>query len=367
MEHTDSFPSTRDFAPIPRSTGGALTSRYEALQSAAAVHWTAQYRFLKRLGEGSQSVVFLADRLGSMDVSLRVALKLLSPLPYPDTDSYLAEMAQTAQVSMRIAEIQQDHLLDVHNFVESGGVQIMVMEWVDGFDLKYLMSPERLRKAASAAGRDRWEHINDVVITAGPTQTRMKPGVALEVLRECLAGLSALHRHSIVHGDIKPSNIMLKRTASVKVIDYGSAFEISRPRIQPAWTPRYAAPEVIDSGKFERNSDLASLGYVFLELISGRSPFDDITTRAELLDVKNSLHNRVEDVLPRDVRRDTGLVELIRGMIHPDCSERFSNPNVAELSPNGAAAAHKRLVLGDLSSEYDNDIREWLRFVPSPV
>ena len=367
MPPSDPFPSTRDFSQHFRPTGSALTMRYEALQKAGAVHWTAQYQFIERLGAGSQSVVMLADRMGSLDVSLRVALKLFSPTLYPDTDSYLSEMAQTAQVAMKIVEIQQDHLLDVHNFIESSGIQIMVMEWVDGFDLKYLTGLDRLRSAATAAGRERWAHINDVVVTAGPTQSRLKPGVALHILRECLAGLAVLYQSSIVHGDIKPSNIMLKRTASTKVIDFGSAFEISRPRIQPAWTPRYAAPEVIESGKFERNSDLASLGYVFLELISGRSPFDGVKTRAELLDVKRSLHDRVEDVLPRDVRRDTGLVELIQSMIHPDCSRRFSSPDDADLSPNGAAAAHKRLVLGDLSSEYENDIREWLRCVPAPM
>ncbi|NQV26579.1 MAG: serine/threonine protein kinase [Rhodopirellula sp.] len=367
MAPSDPFPSTRDFSQHFRPIRSALTLRYESLQKSGAVHWTAQYRFLERLGAGSQSVVMLADRLGSLDVSLRVALKLFSPLLYPDTDTYLSEMAQTANVAMKIAEIQEDHLLDVHNFIESSGIQIMVMEWVDGFDLKYLMEPVRLQVAASSAGRERWANINDIVVTAGPTQSRLKPGVALHVLRESLAGLAALHRSQIVHGDIKPSNIMLKRTASTKVIDYGSAFVISRPRLQPAWTPRYAAPEVIESGRFELNSDLASLGYVFLELISGRSPFDNVKTRLELLDVKNSLHDRVEDVLPRDVRRDTGLVELIRGMIHPDCSERFSSPEDADLSPDGAAAAHKRLVLGDLSSEYENDIRDWLQFVPMPV
>ena len=366
MASSDPFPSTRDFSQHFRPTGSALTTRYESLQKSGAVHWTAQYRFLDRLGSGTQSVVMLADRLGSLDVSLRVALKLFSPLLYPDTDSYLSEMSQTAQVAMKIAEIQEDHLLDVHNFIESSGIQIMVMEWVDGFDLKYLMESRWLRTMAEAAGKERWTRINDVVITAGPTQSRLKPGVAVHVLRECLSGLAALHRSNIVHGDVKPSNIMLKRTASTKVIDYGSAFEIRRPRIQPAWTPRYAAPEVIETGKFEMNSDLASLGYVFLELVAGRSPFDNVKTKVELLDVKNTLHNQVENVLPRDVRRDTGLVELIRRMIHPDCSERFSSPDDAHLSPDGAAAAQRRLVLGDLSSEYEIDIRDWLMFVSAP-
>ena len=100
MTSSDPFPSTRDFSKYFRPTGSALTMRYESLQKAGAVHWTAQYRFLERLGAGSQSVVMLADRLGSLDVSLRVALKLFSPLLYPDTDSYLSEMAQTAHVAM---------------------------------------------------------------------------------------------------------------------------------------------------------------------------------------------------------------------------------------------------------------------------
>ncbi len=361
-----SVASTRD-ASRPTTSGSALTRRFENLQSAGAVHWTAEYRFLRRLGAGSQSVVILADRMGALDVSLQVALKLFSPQPYPDTDAYLTEMAQTAAVAISISEIQEDHLLDIHNFVESSGIQIMVMEWVDGFDLRYLMGLRRLQSVMEVASPENWKHINDVVVTAGTTQSRLKPGVALHILRGCLAGLAALHRHHIVHGDIKPSNIMLKRTASTKVIDYGSAFEISRPRILPAFTPRYAAPEVIAAGRFELNSDLASLGYVFLELISGRSPFVGFDSLAELQEIKLSLHDRVEEFLPPDVGRDASLVELIRGMIHPDCSLRFTSPEDADLSPVGAAAALKRLVLSDLSSEYENDIREWLRFVPLPV
>jgi len=362
----ESLPSTVGDQPTRADFHRPLFDRFASLQSSRSVHWTAEYRLLRKLGAGSQGVVWLADRLGSLNVSLRVALKLFSPSPYADTDAYLSEMSQTARISMRIAEIQQDHLLDVHNFIECGGVQIMVVEWVDGFDLKYLVELEPFRQAAGVAGRDRWERITDVVAMPGPSQIRLKPGVAIAVLRQCLEGLNALHQRRIVHGDIKPSNIMLKRTGDTKIIDYGSAFSFGRPRRQPAWTPRYAALEVLETGEFERNSDLASLGYVFLELLSGRSSFEDAKTREELIAAKSTLHERFPQLLSRDVQRDHRLLELIRRMIHPDPAQRFESPSVAELSEDGAAAAHRRLVLGDLASEYVNDIQEWLRFMPQP-
>lgn len=340
-----------------------LCSHFDELQLAGEVNWAAQYKFLRVLGFGSQSVVYLADRFGSLNVSLRVALKLFSPVPYQNTDSYLTEMARTAEVAMRIGEIQQDSLLDVHNMIESGGIQIMVMEWVDGFDLKQLTTTECLGHVGRVSGKPAWEHINDVVVTAGVSQARLKPGVAIAVLRECLEGLAPLHRRQIVHGDIKPANIMLKKTGDAKVIDFGSAFFLDRPRIMPAWTPRYAAPEVITDNQFALNSDVASLGYVFLELLSGRVLFQDVSTREELARAKRLIHEQLENYLPDDVLEDSELVELIADMIHPDPDQRFSSPEEAEESQHGAAAAHRRLIRSNLDSDYKNEIRDWLRYV----
>ncbi len=82
---------------------------------------------------------------------------------------------------------------------------------------------ERVRQRVS---NRRWDYINNVIVTAGGSQPRLKPGIAIAILRECLAALAALHREGIVHGDLKPSNIMLKRTGNAKIIDIGSAFDL---------------------------------------------------------------------------------------------------------------------------------------------
>ena len=79
-------------------------------------------------------------------------------------------------------------LLDVHNFVAPGGVRVMEMEWIDGYDLQRLLTPAMLRRARERVDDERWAYLNDVIVTAGAAQPRLKPGVAIAVLRDCLEG-----------------------------------------------------------------------------------------------------------------------------------------------------------------------------------
>jgi serine/threonine protein kinase len=75
------------------------------------------------------------------------------------------------------------------------------------------------------------------------------PGTAVSIIRDCLLGLSLLHRLGIVHGDIKPANIMLNRgVGRATIVDLGSAFEVSQPPNELVQTPAYAAPEAVDDG-----------------------------------------------------------------------------------------------------------------------
>ncbi|MCA9080438.1 MAG: protein kinase, partial [Planctomycetaceae bacterium] len=201
-----------------------LNSRYAEIVNQDAVDWNIRYVLTQRLGSGGQGVVFLTDREGAFGVNFRLALKFHRPEGYPTEASYRQEMARMARIAMDVARIQQDHLLDVYNAVEHSGILVLVTEWVDGFDIRQLLSPRTLAFLRHQVDRERWKTINDVVLTKAGFQSRFKVGVAISILRECLAGLAALHREGIVHADVKPSNVMVKRSGNCKLIDLGSAY-----------------------------------------------------------------------------------------------------------------------------------------------
>lgn len=340
-----------------------LQEQFHNIIASADVRWTTRYRLIDRLGAGSQGIVFLAERQGAHNISLPVALKVFSPQSHTSPRAYRHEMERMARVSMQLALIQQDHVLDVQNFVQCRGVRMLVMEWVDGFDLRHLLKPTTLRAVQSRLTPERVAYLTDVVITDGPQYSRLKPGFAIAILRECLSALAAIHRNGIVHADLKPSNIMLKRTGNAKVIDFGFAFEIEDKTAPRACTPRYAAVEVLRGATSSPVSDLASLGYVLLELLCGMSPFSGMQRFSDLIAAKKQLPDRLSEYLPPEIKQDERLLALLRGLIAIDPANRFANAEAADLLDHGAANFQRQLVKGDLSSEYENEIRLWLQEV----
>jgi serine/threonine protein kinase len=350
----------QSFVETAKRTPGELFQRYESILSESRLSWIEQHRLVRRLGSGGQGVVYLCERVGADQFRLPVALKIFSPAGYDDASAYDEAMARMTRVALRIAVIQQDNLIDVHNVIELNRVRLLEMEWVDGYDLQRLLSPAMLERVRSRVSLDRWEYLNDVIVTTGTSQPRLKPGVAIAVLRDGLAALSALHREGILHGDIKPSNIMLKRTGNAKLIDIGSAYEWSAGARPSAWTPVYAAPEVLDGAGGSPRSDLASLGYVLIELLAGAPPFAGITNPLVLRAAKKTLLDRLPETLPDDVTCNELLMNLIASLIAPDPADRFSSAEEADLVEEGAASFHRQLVHGNLASEYENEIRVWL-------
>jgi len=337
-----------------------LLSRYGEILEAGRLNWTEYHQLTRRLGAGGQGVVFLSTRRGSDHFTLPVALKVFSPERYESEALYDEAMARIAKVSARVAQIQQDNLLDVHNFVEQRRIRIMEMEWIDGFDLSRLLAPELPERTRASVSDDRWKYLNNVIVTAGPQQSRLKPGVAIAIVRECLAALAALHREGIVHGDIKSSNIMVKRTGNAKIIDIGSALALDELPPNRTCTPAYAAPEVLEGRDTTARSDLASLGYVLIEMLSGQPPFAGLQTYRDLLEAKRSLVHRLPHQLPSEVTCNELLMSFIRGLIAADPAKRFPSAEDADLLKEGAASFHRQLIVGGLASEYENEIRAWL-------
>ncbi len=213
----------------PSHPPAELLIRYEELLRKRQISWTVHPRMTRLLGSGGQGVVFLSERRGADGFTVPVALKIFSPERYEDVRSYDQAMARIARVAAHIAQIQHDNLLNVQDFYDRNHIRIMAMEWVDGYDLRRLLDNDWLDRICDRVSRKRWEEINSVIVTRGDVQPRIKPGVAVAIVRDCLGALAALHRDDIVHGDIKPGNIMLKLTGRAKIIDMGSAFETSDP------------------------------------------------------------------------------------------------------------------------------------------
>lgn len=336
-----------------------LRDRYNRLLKNRRVQWTTYHALERELGSGGQGIVYLSARRGADGFHLPVAMKVMSPERFVTPQAYQSAMERMARVASQVATIQHDNLLDVHDFVDRSSIRIMVMEWIDGLDLRQLMSLDRLKLVEETSG-EKWNYINSVVATYGTDQTRVKAGIAVAIIRECLAALAALHRANIIHGDIKPANIMIKRTGHAKLIDIGSAFELNAPPPARTCTPTYAAPEILEGGHCTPQSDLASLGYVLIEMLAGRACFPSDLDLGGLLEAKRNLPSRLPEILPPDVTCNPLLVNFCKKLILTDPMKRFSNARDAELQKDGAAAFHRQLIFGDLASEYEHDLQLWV-------
>lgn len=337
-----------------------LFERYQRLLDKQYMGWTEHLRFGRLLGTGGQGVVYLSDRRGADGFTLPVALKVFSPERYSSQQDYERAMFRMAQVASRVAKLQHDCLLDVQNFTERHCIRIMEMEWVDGYDLDQLLTPSMLARAEQRVSSTRWKYINNVIATMGPVRPRLQPGVAVAIIRQCLGALAALHREEIIHGDLKPSNIMVKRTGQPKLVDIGSALDLNNMPELRTCTPQYAAPEMLERNEFTPRSDLASLGYVLIEILAGRPLFAGLNSLGELLEAKWTLPQRLDTILPENVSDSDLLMTICRKLTAPDPILRYESAEDADTSKNGLAEFQRSLVIGDLASEYENELRVWL-------
>lgn len=169
-----------------------------------------------------------------------------------------------------LAEAEALRLLDHPNVThfrelfEIGTTLALSMEFVDGDTIEAVLQ----RHAARAKGTDRSPGI--------------EPARAWFYFQQLLGALAATHQLGIVHRDVKPSNVLIRRDGVVKLTDYGIA-EIARNqtgapepdtnKLVPGTGP-YMSPEQVQGLKLDGRSDLYSAAIVFYEMLTGRLPFD---------------------------------------------------------------------------------------------
>jgi len=210
-------------------------------------------------------------------------------------------MQRMARVSARIAQIQHDNLLYVYNFVDRERIRMMIMEWIDGYDLARLL----VRACSNGCGTGERPPLG----ISQPGRRHARPSAATDESGggggDC-AGLPSRGWRPCT-GTASCMATSSRRTscssgrASTKIVDFGSAFEIAHPPAGLACTLAYAAPEVLERKECSSRSDLCSLGYVLIELLSGRPPFNGIKDAKELLEAKRLLPHRLHEILPQEV------------------------------------------------------------------
>lgn len=208
-----------------------------------------RYELVAQQGSGGMSVIYRAlDRmLGRM-----VAIKILRPNLTKDP-AFLDKFQQEAR---SVAMMSHPNIVTVHDVGNDGATYYIVMEMIEGDDLKKLI------KTRGALPFDR----------------------ALELAIQICAGLGFAHRSQLVHADVKPQNILINREGIVKITDFGiaQAYTDTMPqtRSEVVWgSPHYFAPEQARGEKPSPASDVYSIGVVLFEMFTGRLPFVGPTQR----------------------------------------------------------------------------------------
>jgi serine/threonine protein kinase len=155
----------------------------------------------------------------------------------------------------------------------------------------------------------------------------MSPKAATRIIKEAAKGLAAVHRHGIVHRDVKPSNLMLGEHGLVKLGDFGLAkgvgSEISVTKAGGViGTPSYMSPEQVRGAPVDHRSDLYSLGCTFYTLLVGRPPFNAESAASVMYKHLNEP--------PPDPRRERGdvpeaVTRVIARLMAKDPDDRYDS------------------------------------------
>ncbi|MBN94272.1 MAG: hypothetical protein CL928_09385 [Deltaproteobacteria bacterium] len=207
----------------------------------------AHYEVLAALGAGAMSEVY---RCQDTRLDREVAVKVIH-----ETVASRAHVVERFEREARTAaRIEHPHVARVHYSGSHEGMPFYAMELVEGWPLGTILET---RVPFS------WEHL-------------------LALFAQIASGLQAAIDLGVVHGDVKPANVIVGRSGSAKIVDFGLARLTSEPSRagRMLGTPYYMAPEVICGEVGDHRSDLYSLGASLFHFLSGRPPFDAETPAA---------------------------------------------------------------------------------------
>jgi serine/threonine protein kinase len=201
------------------------------------------YRFVRKLGSTEHSGVYLAEREST---HLKVVLKVLRQMPAHEAS--IGAFDRFLQEYETIAEMDHPNIVRIYDLGVADDHAHIAMEYLGGGDL-------RVRIDKGIAERS-----------------------AVQYLRQIAGALSAVHEKGVLHRDLKPGNIMLRKDGSIALIDFGIAKKAKldseiTDKGEIFGTPYYMSPEQGHGNGVDERSDIYSLGVIFYEMLTGQKPF----------------------------------------------------------------------------------------------
>jgi eukaryotic-like serine/threonine-protein kinase len=278
---SDSLPST----PVS-SRGPVLSGVYmkEAILQPGDLIG-ARYEIVALLGEGGMGAVYKAlDR----EVERTVALKLIRP----ELASNPAILARFKQELLTAHQVTHRNVIRIYDIAEADGVKFITMEFVEGDDLRRILTNEG----------------------------KLPVERAVEIIRQVCHALEAAHTAGIIHRDLKPQNIMQEaKTGRILVMDFGLARTIGGDGMTQTGallgTIEYMSPEQSMGKALDQRSDIFAVGLIFYELLVGKTPYKADTAMASLLrrnqeraipaaELDSSVPKALSDIVSKCLERD---------------------------------------------------------------
>jgi serine/threonine protein kinase/dienelactone hydrolase len=315
-----SFLAEPAFAPAESPQGVSIAS--SIIGGLTAGTTLGRYTIIEPLGAGGMGVVY---RASDDKLERSVAIKLLAPGLVTGEDA----RRRFHKEARALAKLNHAHVAAVFDVGQESGVDYIVMECVPGQSLA-----ARLKQ--------------------GPLSLKDATSVVLQIAQ----ALEEAHEHGVVHRDLKPGNVMITPKGQVKVLDFGLAkllaahpseadLTLSLETRGINGTPLYMSPEQANGETLDGRTDLWSLGVIYYEALTGRSPFRANGTMAVLRAVTDSkpvplgqlcpgLPPAVEQMVGRCLEKDPARRYQIASEIIADASSilaTLSSPSLALEKP----------------------------------
>jgi len=251
------------------------------------------YRFIEKLGASKHSAIYLAE---IESTGFKAVLKVVRQLP--DVAENVGAFDRFLQEYELIAEIEHPNIVKIYNLSVSDDHAHIAMEYIDAGDLKRRIS-------------------------AGVTEPD-----AVRYLRQIASALAKIHEIGILHRDLKPGNIMLRRDDSIALIDFGMAKRM-RARMELTdegeifGTPYYMSPEQGHGNGVDNRSDIYSLGVIFHEMLTGQKPY-----RADT--AMGTIYLHAQAAIPLLSPRFASYQGLINMMLAKDPDDRLQTADEIE-------------------------------------